>query len=58
VQDIIDNPDFEKEFSDVARNLPDLERVVSRVHARNCKVKDFLKVLSVCTAPVGYQGSF
>jgi DNA mismatch repair protein MSH6 len=49
VQDIINNPDFEKEFNDVAKGLPDLERTVSRIHARNCKVKDFLKVLGVCS---------
>jgi DNA mismatch repair protein MSH6 len=38
---------FETEFMEVAKGLPDLERIVSRIHAKNCKVKDFLKVLKV-----------
>ncbi|KAJ3932313.1 MAG: muts domain V-domain-containing protein [Lentinula lateritia] len=45
VQDLIDHPTFENSFTETAKGLPDLERVVSRIHARNCKVKDFLKVL-------------
>ncbi|PFH50600.1 hypothetical protein AMATHDRAFT_80735 [Amanita thiersii Skay4041] len=46
VQDIMRNPVFEAEFAAVAKGLPDLERIVSRVHAKNCKVKDFLKLLT------------
>lgn len=38
---------FEEEFMTIAKGLPDLERIVSRIHAKNCKVKDFLKVLKV-----------
>lgn len=49
VQDLLDHPSFEEEFADVTKYLPDLERIVSRIHAKNCKVKDFLKVLLVCT---------
>ncbi|KAI0697052.1 DNA mismatch repair protein Msh6 [Cytidiella melzeri] len=45
VDDLIDHPTFESEFTDIAKSLPDLERIVSRVHANNCRVKDFLKVL-------------
>lgn len=30
--------------------MPDLERIVSRIHAKNCKVREFLKVLGVCFA--------
>ncbi|KAG7445110.1 DNA mismatch repair protein Msh6, partial [Guyanagaster necrorhizus] len=45
VEDIMDHPTFEPEFTEVAKGLPDLERIVSRIHAKNCKVKDFLKVL-------------
>jgi DNA mismatch repair protein MSH6 len=41
------HPIFETEFMEVAKGLPDLERIVSRIHARNCKVNDFLKVLKV-----------
>ncbi|EMD35324.1 hypothetical protein CERSUDRAFT_124668 [Gelatoporia subvermispora B] len=46
VQDLLNHPSFEQEFTSVAKGLPDLERIVSRIHAKNCKVKDFLKVLS------------
>ncbi|KAK0501656.1 muts domain V-domain-containing protein [Armillaria luteobubalina] len=45
VEDIMDHPTFEQEFTEVAKGLPDLERIVSRIHAKSCKVKDFLKVL-------------
>jgi DNA mismatch repair protein MSH6 len=47
VEDLIDHHTFETEFVDIAKGLPDLERIVSRVHAKNCKVKDFVKVLTV-----------
>ncbi|KAI0251081.1 muts domain V-domain-containing protein [Lactifluus subvellereus] len=45
VEDLMNHPTFEGEFMEVAKGLPDLERIVSRIHAKNCKVKDFLKVL-------------
>ena len=47
----MNHPTFESAFMAIAKGLPDLERVVSRVHAKNCKVKDFLKVLSVREKP-------
>ena len=47
VQDLIDHPTFESDFSEVAKGLGDLERIVSRIHAKNCKIKDFLKALEV-----------
>ena len=47
VQDLLEHPTFEAEFTKIAKGLPDLERIVSRIHAKNCKVKDFLKVLTV-----------
>jgi DNA mismatch repair protein MSH6 len=47
VEDLMTHPTFETEFMEVAKGLPDLERIVSRIHAKNCKVKDFLKVLKV-----------
>lgn len=50
VQDIMDHPTFEAEFAEIAKGLPDLERIVSRIHAKNCKIKDFLRVLSVSCA--------
>jgi DNA mismatch repair protein MSH6 len=47
VQDIINHPTFEATFMSIAKGLPDLERVVARVHAKNCRIKDFIKVLGV-----------
>ncbi|KAA1472424.1 DNA mismatch repair protein Msh6 [Dentipellis sp. KUC8613] len=46
VENLMHHPTFEGDFMDVAKGLPDLERIVSRIHAKNCKVKDFLKVLN------------
>jgi DNA mismatch repair ATPase MutS len=48
----MNNPTFEGEFMEIAKGLPDLERIVSRIHAKNCKVKDFLKVLKVMISMV------
>ncbi len=42
---------------EVAKGLPDLERIVSRIHAKNCKVRDFLKVLKVILTIVIYRSS-
>jgi DNA mismatch repair protein MSH6 len=47
VEDLMNHPTFETDFMEVAKGLPDLERMVSRVHAKNCKTKDFLKLLKV-----------
>lgn len=47
MQDLIDHQTFEAEFAELAKGMPDLERIVSRIHAKNCKMKDFLKVLAV-----------
>ncbi|KAG9309590.1 DNA mismatch repair protein Msh6 [Chiua virens] len=46
VQELIQHGTFEEEFTKLVKGLPDLERIVSRIHAKNCKVKDFIKVLS------------
>ncbi|KAJ7074366.1 muts domain V-domain-containing protein [Mycena amicta] len=46
VEDIMNHPEFESEFMDLVKGLPDLERIVSRIHAKNCTIKDFLKVLA------------
>lgn len=43
----MDNPAFEDDFTSLAKGLPDLERLVARIHAGSCKPKDFLKVLAV-----------
>ncbi|KAH9061137.1 DNA mismatch repair protein Msh6, partial [Lactarius vividus] len=45
VEDLMNHATFEGEYMEVAKGLPDLERIVSRIHAKNCKIKDFLKVL-------------
>ncbi len=47
VQDIMEHPTFEADFAEIAKGLPDLERIVSRIHAKSCKIKDFLVVLVV-----------
>ncbi|CAE6431730.1 unnamed protein product [Rhizoctonia solani] len=46
VQDLISHPEVEASFNKVVSGIPDLERIVSRVHAKSCSVKDFLKVLT------------
>ena len=43
----MDNPTFEASFTSLAKGLPDLERIVARIHAGSCKAKDFLNVLGV-----------
>ncbi|KAF8761085.1 DNA mismatch repair [Rhizoctonia solani] len=40
------SPEIETSFSKIVSGIPDLERIVSRVHAKSCSIKDFLKVLS------------
>lgn len=55
VEDLMSHPTFEGEFMEVAKGLPDLERIVSRIHAKNCKVKDFLKVLKVILRTTPYR---
>jgi DNA mismatch repair protein MSH6 len=41
----MNNPQFSERFSKMANNVPDLERLISRIHAGRCKQGDFLKVL-------------
>lgn len=43
----MDNPTFEDDFTSLAKGLPDLERLVARIHAGSCKPRDFLKLLAV-----------
>jgi len=43
----MDNPTFEDDFTSLAKGLPDLERLVARIHAGSCKPKDFLRLLAV-----------
>jgi DNA mismatch repair protein MSH6 len=47
--DVIDELDKMGHMNDLVTmlsKLPDLERVISRIHVKNCKVKDFMAVLS------------
>ncbi|KAJ7105743.1 muts domain V-domain-containing protein [Mycena crocata] len=46
VEDIMNHPTFENDFMEIAKGLPDLERIVSRIHAKNCTIRDFIKVLN------------
>lgn len=46
---------FEKDFNEISKALPDLERVVARIHANSCKVRDFLRVLAVNICLVFYR---
>jgi hypothetical protein len=57
VEDLISHATFEQEFTELAKGLPDLERIVSRIHANNCKVKDFVKVLAVRIFRGNFVGS-
>lgn len=41
---LIEHPDFVDQFGTLT-GLPDLERLISRIHAGSCTVKNFLKVL-------------
>jgi hypothetical protein len=34
----------------IAKGLPDLERVVTRIHAKNCRTKDFVEEDGACLA--------
>jgi DNA mismatch repair ATPase MutS len=53
VEDLMAHDSFEKDFQEVVKGVPDLERIVSRIHAGTCKVKDFLKILEVrCFVPI------
>ncbi|KZO95305.1 DNA mismatch repair protein Msh6 [Calocera viscosa TUFC12733] len=45
VDDLMNHPSFEGTFGRATKGLPDLERMVSRVHAKTCKAKDFDKLI-------------
>ncbi|EJD51320.1 DNA mismatch repair protein Msh6 [Auricularia subglabra TFB-10046 SS5] len=45
VEDLMDHPSSAEQFAKLAKGVPDLERLLTRIHAGKCKVKDFLKVL-------------
>ena len=39
------SPEIRDHFLSTFNRLPDLERILSRIHAGRCKVKDFVRVL-------------
>jgi len=43
----MNHPTFLGDFKKLSRGLPDLERLISRIHASNCKVAEFMRVLDV-----------
>ncbi|BGP39629.1 DNA mismatch repair protein msh6 [Rhodotorula kratochvilovae] len=45
VEDLISNASFAASFDTMAKGLPDLERMLSRIHGKTCKKGDFLKVI-------------
>jgi DNA mismatch repair protein MSH6 len=49
VDDLMSSPTFTGQFSQLCRNLPDIERLISRIHARSVRQGDFLKVVEKFT---------
>ncbi|KAG2172300.1 hypothetical protein INT43_004842 [Umbelopsis isabellina] len=45
VEELIAHIDVQELITSKLRGIPDLERLISRIHAGNCKVKEFLTVL-------------
>jgi len=45
VEDLVRVPGFLQLFDEKCAKFPDLERIVSRIHAGSCKIGDFLVVL-------------
>ncbi|KAK4049028.1 DNA mismatch repair protein msh6 [Microbotryomycetes sp. JL201] len=45
VDDILANPHFSSTYDGVVKKLPDLERMLSRIHAKQCKKAEFLNVV-------------
>ncbi|KAJ9114202.1 hypothetical protein QFC20_001718 [Naganishia adeliensis] len=46
VAELMTDPEFSGRFNRIAKDVPDLERLISRIHAGRCKQGDFLKVLN------------
>lgn len=40
------NPAFAEQFAKLSKGTPDLERLISRIHAGRCRQSDFLKVIT------------
>lgn len=43
----MNHPDFEAYFEQALKGIPDLDRVLSRIHAKTCKVKDLYVLVSI-----------
>ncbi|KAF9968002.1 DNA mismatch repair protein msh6 [Actinomortierella ambigua] len=46
VEDLMRVPGFLELFEERCTRLPDLERIISRIHAGSCKISEFLTILS------------
>ncbi|CAG8467250.1 7721_t:CDS:10 [Acaulospora colombiana] len=46
VEELNAAPAFRESFCTIFSHFPDLERLISRIHAKTCKVKEFLLVLT------------
>jgi len=45
VEELIQDREYDFRFGKMTTGLPDLERVISRIHAGDCKTRDFLRVI-------------
>eukprot|EP01117_Protostelium_nocturnum_P001422 TRINITY_DN1172_c0_g1_i3.p1 TRINITY_DN1172_c0_g1~~TRINITY_DN1172_c0_g1_i3.p1 ORF type:complete len:979 (-),score=309.18 TRINITY_DN1172_c0_g1_i3:1348-4284(-) len=45
IEDFIEYPDIYENLSEQMKSLPDLERMISRVHAQTARLSDFIQVL-------------
>lgn len=45
VEALIADPSFQDDFYTFAKSLPDIERIMPRIYAGNCKSRDFARVL-------------
>lgn len=50
IEDFMDKQDFENTFDRYTRSMPDLERLLSRIHAKNVRVKDLYAYNVACVA--------
>ncbi|GAA5834415.1 hypothetical protein JCM5353_008937 [Sporobolomyces roseus] len=46
VEDLLANSNFSVAFDNMVRKLPDLERKLSRIHAKTCKKSEFIEVVA------------
>ncbi|KAK4705468.1 DNA mismatch repair protein MSH6, partial [Phenoliferia sp. Uapishka_3] len=46
VDDLLANQTFGAVFDKMSKKLPDLERLLSRIHAKSCKKQEFIKVIA------------